>query len=144
MLGTILKVGVVIALVAGATFLIPDGIKQGATSGVKKVLSGILPESTKEKIETITLSPEERRAKLLSQLEENIEKLKNGLLENTTSTAEDTAKTLEETEQLIEKIKEANEKQGIVNKITTKIYDELTGKQKIEGASSTCPAPLSR
>lgn len=144
MLGTILKIGVVIALVAGATFLIPDGIKQSATSGVKNILSDILPESAKEKIETITFSPEERRAKLLGQLEENIEKLKNGLLENATGTAEDTAKTLEETEQLVEEIKETNKKQGIVNKITTKIYDEITGKPKTENASSTCPAPLSR
>ena len=137
MLGTILKVGVVIALVAGATFLIPDGIKQSATSGVKNVLSGIIPESAKEKIKAVTLSPEERRAELLKQLEENIENLKKNVLENTTSTA---AKTLKETEQLVEKIKEANEKQGIVNKITTKIYDEITGKPKTEEASSTCPA----
>ena len=137
MLGTILKVGVVIALVAGATFLIPDGIKQSATSGVKNVPSGIIPESAKEKIKAVTLSPEERRAELLKQLEENIENLKKNVLENTTSTA---AKTLKETEQLVEKIKEANEKQGIVNKITTKIYDEITGKPKTEEASSTCPA----
>lgn len=136
MLGTILKVGVVIALVVGATFLIPDGIKQSATSGVKNVLSGIIPESAKEKIRTVTLSPEEKRAELLKQLEENIEKLKEGISGNATSTA---AETLEETEQLIEKIKDANEKQGVVNKITTKIYSELTGKQKTESAS-TCPA----
>ncbi|MDP2704001.1 MAG: hypothetical protein Q8P01_02140 [bacterium] len=137
MLATILKVGVVIALIAGATFLIPDGIKQNATSGVKSVLSGIIPESAKEKIEKITLSPEEQRAKLLEQLENNIEKLKEGILGNATSTA---AETIEETKGLVEKIKDANEKQGVVNRITTKIYDELTGKQKAENTSSTCPA----
>ena len=145
MIRGILKIILIIGLVYGATYLIPKDARQKAVSKLGSMISAITPASVKEKMEPVIFSPAQRRQKLLNQLQKNIESIKtdftaskpaNKTGENTTSsedmmpqeqTPEEIIQTLEETKKIIEEIQEINNDQGVVNKVTTKIYKTVTG-----------------
>ena len=150
MLATILKIGVVIALIIGATYLVPDDIKKSATSGIKNTISKITPDSVKEKIDPIIFTPTQRRQKLIEQLEKNIEDIRKELglptktndeegetLEPLNPEQKELAQKLQETETILKKLQDINEEQGLVNKVTTGIYETITGEGS-ENTSSTC------
>ncbi|MDP3725136.1 MAG: hypothetical protein Q8R20_01560 [Nanoarchaeota archaeon] len=151
MLGGILKILFIIGLIMGVTYLIPDDVKKNVASKLGGTISNALPKSVKEKMEPIVFSPAERRQKLLDQLEKNIESIKAGLAksgEKTSSSAkpapesettEEITQKLEETEKIIKKIQEMNKDQGVVNKVTTKIYKSVTGGSATS-TNETCPS----
>ena len=154
MLGGIIKILVIIAIVLGITRFIPKDVKQSVTAKLGGALGSIVPESVKQKIEPLTLSPAERRKKLLDQLTKNIESIKSGLKESlpgktgdgassteteTTqneSAEEEIANKLEESKKIIEEIEKINNEAGTANKITTKMIKTITGKNT--ETSETC------
>ncbi|MAF79657.1 hypothetical protein CL629_01105 [bacterium] len=152
MLATILKIGVVIALIIGATYLVPDDIKKSATSGIKNTISKITPDSVKEKIEPIIFTPAQRREKLIEQLEKNIEDIKKELgLPTQTDDAEEgevpkpvdreqeeLAQKLQETKTILKKLQDINDEQGLVNKVTTNLYKTATGEGNKNSSTTNC------
>ena len=148
MLRAILKIAVVGAVIFGGLMLVPDKLKQSATTGVKAVLSDLVPEPVKDKIEEVVLSPSERRAKLLKDLDSNIESIREKLSSFTAPKAGSPTpaqaqqiieQELEKTENIIKKLEDANEKQGVVNKVTSKIYETVTGSNGESSSRSNPP-----
>ncbi len=158
MLRGILKILVIMGLVYGATYLIPKDAREKALSRLGNLISAITPASVKEKMEPVIFSPMERRQKLLDQLEKNIETIKSGISKTAApgnATAADPAnpdtqkneeppapeelvRTLEETQKIIEEIEEINDEQGVVNKVTTKIYKSVTGGGSEAAETCSC------
>ena len=136
MLRAILKLSIVGVIIFGGLTLIPDEIKQSATSVVRAVINDFIPETVKDKIEEVILSPTERRTRLLKDLDNNIDSIKKKLSSLTSpeySNPQNIApikEEIKEVEKIIKKLDSANNKQSAVNKVTSKIYSTVTGSKE--------------
>lgn len=104
-----------IALMAVIFYFLPSDLK---VSGLEK-LTGLIPETVKAKAEELLLTPSEKRAKLISQLENSLENLKNS------KTAENVEAFIENSKNTLAELKEKSEETSIKEIITAKIADKL-------------------
>lgn len=124
----VIAVGVIVVF----NFL-PAGTKEKVLALLSSLIPNIVEEKIQEKIEPIIdpiiYSPVERREKLLTQLKNDVAEIKAELIERPKEqlgTVEEIVKKIEESEKIIEKIQDANEEQGIINKVTTTVIQKAT------------------
>lgn len=99
-------------------------------------LTDFVPESVKEKVDDLLLTPPEKRAKILEKLEKNLADAETALADNAVSATE--AKTLSETiasaEKQLEELKTKNNDASLTSIVTTKLVEQLLNKN----ATTTC------
>lgn len=123
---------IIIAVVWGILKILPAETKRAVGEKTKDVFSFIVPEKAREKLEPIFLSPIERRAKIISQLDKNVASIEEALnAENASSSilAEKRKEILEiigETKDEIAKLNDANKDQGVLNKITSGAFQAVS------------------
>lgn len=97
-------------------YFLPREIK---IKGIEK-LTGIVPESLKDKAEELMLTPPEQREKLIEKLENNLEFLK--------SDPTDAQKLIKNSEDLIAELKEKNKAASLTEILSNKIAERLVGE----------------
>ena len=113
-------------VIGGLVYFLPYDIK---VKTVEK-LTGILPDSLKNKIQDLVLTPPEKRARLIAQLQNNLTDLK-------TAAAEEKTKLLSQSEDLIAQLQEKNNDESLVQIIENKLVDKLLGQATT--TASQCP-----
>lgn len=94
-----------------------------------QALTKIVPDSFKERVEEIILTPPEEREKLLRKLEDNLGKFKSVPI------SEENAALIEDSEKVLEKLKEKNEAASLTEIIAQKFADQLV--KEIAGTGTT-------
>ena len=108
-------------LAAGVViYFLPTEIKLKGLAAI----SGIVPESVKEKAEKIVFTPSERRDQIITDLEQNIEDLKNNPSEET---AQEIAAS---SETLLEKLRGANDDPSLTEALTGKVIDAFVKNEQ--------------
>lgn len=124
----ILKTLIIIAVVWGILKLMPAETKKAIGKKTGEVFSFIVPKQAREKLDPIFLSPAERRTKIISQLEKNIASIEEVFRTGETSSTmsaekkEEALETIREAKNEIAKLNDANKDQGVVNRITSGVF----------------------
>ena len=128
----ILRVFIIIAVVWGILRLTPAETKKTIAEKAGGFFSFIAPDKAKDKLGSIFLSPIERRAKIISQLEKNIASIEEAFDAEKTSSSmpakerEAILEVIGKTKDEIAKLNETNKDQGIVNKITSGVFHAVS------------------
>lgn len=113
------SLAIVTAIGLGIVYFLPTDIKSKALQKV----SGIIPESIKAEAEKLVMTPPEERARIISQIEDGMKKIK----EEAPETAKD---IVIKTEALLEDLKNKNGEESIAEivkkKIVTSFFDNGT------------------
>ena len=124
---------IIVAVIWGIFKFIPVETKKAVGEKTGEILSSILPEKVKEKLDPILLSPIERRAEIISQLDKNVAAIEKALNTEGASSSmpaeerEAALKIIGETKDKLAQLSEANKNQGIVNKITSGVFQAVSG-----------------
>ena len=113
---------VVLSIIGLIIYFLPREIK---IKGVEK-LTGIVPESLREKTEELALTPPEQREKIIANLENNLEALKKD------PTNTEAQELIRNSEELIAKLKNKNKAASLMEIISNKLADRLIGKSENE------------
>ncbi len=111
------SLAVVTAIGLGIVYFLPTDIKSKALQKI----SGVIPESIKAEAEKLIMTPPEERAKIISQIEEGISKLKQ-------EAPEKTKEIVIKTEALLEELKNQNKEESIAEIVKKKIVDSFFNK----------------
>lgn len=132
----LLYLAFVAVVVMGAYYLLPKHQRQVAVALLSDIVAFLNPatvrENIQEKVEELTSTPVERRAKLLGELKENISSLRAVTWEAGASGAKSSEATkiegvITRSEELVEKLERANTEEGLANKVTTGLFDQAVG-----------------
>jgi len=120
---TLLKLFFSVALLAtvagGIFYFLPSDVK---LDGLEK-LSGLVPGSVKEKVEALTLTPPEKRGKLIDKLNEDLIIL--------SSSADATELSIiENAQKLLDELKNKNEEVSLTELAKIKLVESLLEKNK--------------
>lgn len=164
----IFKLLLVIGITWGVFHFLPSEWKLAMKDKALAVLSNIIPESAKEKVKSITYTPEEARGKILKQLEENIALIKQGFENegkgikgastsktktteaNTASSSslppeiiskEEILEKIEESQKLLNELEAKNKDQTLAQKFGTAIVTKIVGGNSTETSTSTICVP---
>ena len=121
----------ILFIIAIIYYVNPWNIKERLADSLTKV--DLLSDEMKNRLASILLTPQERRIRLINDLENKLDSLKNvvGVENDSEAESENEAITIiSEVESIVEKIKENNEDPGIVNTATTKIIEEIKEEVK--------------
>ncbi len=116
------SLAIVTAIGLGIVYFLPTDIKSKALQRV----SGIIPESIKAEAEKLVMTPPEERAKIISQIEDGMKKIK----EEAPETAKD---IVIKTEALLEDLKNKNGEESIAEIVKKKIVDSF-----FDNGTTTC------
>ena len=117
---------IVLFIIGAIIYFLPAETK---IKGIETI-TGIVPESVKEKVEELVLTPPEQRGKIINSLETNLENLKS---DPTNGQARELIKNSEE---LITKLKEKNKAASLTEILSNKIAERLVNQ--IAGTSTQC------
>ena len=136
--------------------LIPADQRNSVIEKSKSIISRIVPESIQRKAEAFTLSPIERRAKIIAQLKDNIKELQDTVQDSGAASKEATKiksavlHEIKQTEEIVKELESANKDQTVVNKITAGTVNAIrtviglsknTAEETSSNAPQPCPAP---
>lgn len=109
-------------------YFLPSDIK---VKGLQAI-TGVVPESIKKEVEELVLTPPEKRAKILKELESRLaDALKTISTEETKEKISEELKTqIEEARNLVKKLEEKNNDSSLTNMVTSKLADKLIGDGK--------------
>jgi hypothetical protein len=130
LLKLVLSLLLLLVLAFGIVYFLPHSAKLEA---VEKIVH-IVPESLKEQTEALLLTPPEKRAEILEELEEKFDSLKS-------AAGEEGAELAAETELLIEELKVKNEAQSLAEIIKEKLVDKLLGDKTASSTGCECALP---
>ena len=109
-------------------YLLPTSTKEKALIS----LAGIIPEELKDKTESLILTPEEKRGRIIKKLETKIAGIKK------LSTDKNLVAAIEESEKLIQELKTKNEEASLTNTVTAKLIEKLIEDKKSAKEENTC------
>ncbi len=125
LLKILVSAAALIAIAGAIIYFLPHEIK----ISVLEKFKAFAPEALKAKAEEILLTPPEKRAKIISDLESKLESLSK------LNPAGETNGLIEESQSLIEELKSKNKDASITEILTNKLADKLIG---VQTATSTC------
>lgn len=128
----------------GVFYFNPWKIREKTAAAILE--SKFLPEIIQDQAQKILLTPSQRRAELLEELEKNLGNIKNTVVQQITEgkiiKSPEINKSLEilkEAGSIIEKIKESNQDQGLAGAIVGRIAGEIIQNKSENAASSLAP-----
>jgi len=101
-----------------------------------QAVTGIVPETIKKQVEELVLTPPEKRAKILTELKNNLANAQNIIAEKITDAVKPEeaknklAAIIKKAEDLIQELESRNEDASVTNVITSKLADKLIGEIK--------------
>ncbi len=123
----LLSVVLVVVLIGGIIYFLPSDLKVKA---IEKI-TGIIPDSIKNKIQDIVLTPPEQRQQIITKLGANLAELKNA------SSSKSLDTIVSDSEQLLTQLQDKNSQQSLMEIAENKLVDKLIGQ------STTTPAQCS-